>query len=48
MAKGDCSVELGAYFYSLVSGLERVADHLVNVAYSIVNPIGTVVKVEEK
>ena len=48
MAKGDCSVELGAYFYSLVSGLERVADHLVNVAYSIVNPIGTVVNVEEK
>ncbi len=48
MAKGDCSVELGAYFYSLVSGLERVADHLVNVAYSIVNPIGTVVKVEGK
>ncbi len=47
MAKGDCSVELGAYFYSLVSGLERVADHLVNVAYSIVNPIGKVVKVEE-
>jgi phosphate:Na+ symporter len=48
MAKGDCSVELGAYFYSLISGLERVADHLVNVAYSIVNPIGKVVKIEEK
>lgn len=48
MAKGDCSVELGAYFYSLVSGLERVADHLVNVAYSIVNPIGKEEVVENK
>ena len=25
----------------LFSGLERVADHLVNVGYSIVNPIGS-------
>ena len=41
MAKGDCSVELGAYFYSLVSGLERVADHLVNVGYSILDPTGS-------
>ncbi|MBO5224520.1 MAG: Na/Pi cotransporter family protein [Clostridia bacterium] len=48
MAKGDCSVELGAYFYSLVSGLERVADHLVNVAYSIVNPIGKEETLENK
>ena len=40
MAQGTCTVEVGAYFYSLVSGLERVADHLVNIAYSIVNPVG--------
>ena len=48
MAQGVCSVEVGAYFYSLVSGLERVADHLVNIAYSIVNPIGKVEKIEKK
>lgn len=48
MAKGDCSVELGAYFYSLIAGLERIADHLVNIAYSILNPIGRQEMVEEK
>ena len=47
MAQGVCSVEVGAYFYSLVSGLERVADHLVNIAYSIVNPTGKVEQIEQ-
>lgn len=41
LAEGNCKVELGAYFYSLVSGLERVADHLVNVSYSVLNPTGS-------
>ena len=40
LAEGHCSVELSPYFTSTVSGLERVADHLVNVGYSIVNPTG--------
>jgi phosphate:Na+ symporter len=40
MSAGECSPEVGAYFYSAVAGLERVADHLVNVAYSIDNPTG--------
>ena len=48
LAEGNCSVDHSPYFSSTVVGLERVADHLVNVAYSIVNPIGTVVTVEEK
>ena len=40
MAEGNCSIELSPYFTSTISGLERVADHLVNVGYSIVNPTG--------
>ena len=40
MAEGNCTFELSPYFTSIISGLERVADHLVNVGYSIVNPTG--------
>ncbi|MDR2201221.1 MAG: Na/Pi cotransporter family protein [Clostridiales bacterium] len=32
---GNCSVESGSHFYAVISELERVADHLVNIAYSI-------------
>ena len=41
LAEGNCSVEVSPYYSSVVVGLERVADHLVNVGYSIVNPIGS-------
>ena len=41
LAEGSCKVELSAYFSSAVAGLERVADHLVNVGYSILNPTGS-------
>ena len=41
LAEGNCSVDVSPYFSSVVSGLERVADHLVNVGYSITNPIGS-------
>jgi phosphate:Na+ symporter len=41
LAEGNCSVELSPYFSSTVARLERVADHLVNVGYSIVNPTGS-------
>ena len=41
LADGSCSVEVSPYYSSVVAGLERVADHLVNVGYSIVNPIGS-------
>jgi len=40
LAEGDCSVEVSPYYSSTILGLERVADHLVNVGYSVVNPIG--------
>ncbi|MBE6761503.1 MAG: Na/Pi cotransporter family protein [Ruminococcaceae bacterium] len=41
LAEGDCSMEVSPYYSSTVAGLERVADHLINVGYSIVNPIGS-------
>lgn len=41
LAEGTCSVDISPYYSSLVLGLERVADHLVNVGYSILNPTGS-------
>ncbi len=41
LAEGSCKMEASAYFFSAVAGLERVADHLVNVGYSILNPTGS-------
>ena len=41
LADGNCSMEVSPYYSSAISGLERVADHLVNVGFSIVNPIGS-------
>ena len=41
LADGHCNVEVSPYYSSVVLGLERVADHLVNVGYSILNPTGS-------
>ena len=41
LAEGNCSMEVSPYYSSAVTGLERVADHLVNVGYSIVDPTGS-------
>lgn len=41
LSDGNCSVTHSPYYTSTVSGLERVADHLVNVGYSILNPTGS-------
>ena len=41
LTEGDCKIELSPYFTSTVSGLERVADHLINVGYSVVDPTGS-------
>ena len=35
LTKGECSPEAGMIFSDLVSGLERVADHATNIAYSM-------------
>lgn len=36
----QCKVEVSPFYTSFLSNLERVADHLVNVGYSIVDPTG--------
>ena len=41
LAEGNCSMDVSPYYSSYVAGLERVADHLVNIGFSIVNPIGS-------
>ena len=41
LAEGNCNVDVSPYYSSVVSGLERIADHLVNVGYSIVSPTGS-------
>ena len=41
LAEGNCDVEMSPYYSTIVLGLERVADHLVNVGYSILNPTGS-------
>ena len=41
LAEGQCSMAVSPYYASAIAGLERVADHLVNVGYSIVNPVGS-------
>ncbi len=41
LANGSCTTELSPYLYSAVAGLERVADHLVNISYSVLNPTGS-------
>ena len=37
LTKGECSPEAGMIFSDLVSGLERVADHATNIAFSILD-----------
>lgn len=38
--KGEVKIELSPYYTSMLSNLERIADHMVNVGYSIVDPTG--------
>lgn len=41
LQEGHCSIDGSQYYSSTVIGLERVADHLVNIGYSILNPTGS-------
>lgn len=38
---GGCSVESGTHFFAIITALERVADHLTNVAFSIRSASGS-------
>ena len=40
LSDGNCTLEVSPYYTSAITGLERVADHIVNVGYSICNPVG--------
>ena len=40
LSANECTVELTPFYTSLVSELERVADHLVNIGYAYLNPTG--------
>ena len=37
---GKCSAQAGIYFSDVVSGLERVGDHAINIAFSLVEAKG--------
>lgn len=45
--KKICSVEGGTYFYDVITELERIADHITNIAFSIDSPTGTQTAVTE-
>lgn len=45
---GGCTVESGTHFYSIISALERIADHLTNIAFSIKSPSGSQREAMEK
>lgn len=40
ITQNSCSPELTSFYSELITELERVADHLTNIGYSIVDPIG--------
>ena len=45
---GGCTVESGTHFYSVITALERIGDHLTNVAFSIKSPSGSQREAMEK
>ncbi|MDE7463672.1 MAG: Na/Pi symporter, partial [Clostridiales bacterium] len=48
LSAGGCTVESGTHFYSIISALERIADHLTNIAFSIKSPSGSQREAMEK
>ena len=44
LGKGKCSAHAGVYFSDIVSVLERVSDHAMNIAFSVLEAKGIAVK----
>ena len=38
MTRNECTPEAGMLFSDVISGLERVADHATNIAFSVLDP----------
>lgn len=40
LSQNNCTIELGAFYTVIISSLERVGDHIVNIGFSSQNPTG--------
>ena len=47
LSQNNCTMELGAYYTSVVAAMERIGDHLVNIGYSVTNPTGSQIDLEK-